>query len=138
MRDDGLLLATTTGFGRELTEMVMHKPNWKQDFAANVTSDDVVAGRPAPDMLFRAMQAARVDDAADAVAVGDTPLDLQAANNGGMRGAIGVWSGAATAERPRQERFTQLLPSVADLPALLTRAVPSRRPGRPRQRPPGQ
>ena len=122
MRDDGLLLATTTGFGRELTEMVMRKLNWKQYFAANVTSDDVVDGRPAPYMLFRAMEAARVDNAADAVAVGDTPLDLQAANNGGMRGAIGVWSGAVTEKRLRQERFTQLLPSVADLPALLRAA----------------
>jgi phosphonatase-like hydrolase len=122
MRDDGLLLATTTGFGRTLTEMVMHKLNWKQYFVVNVTSDDVVDGRPAPYMLFHAMEAAHVDNVAEAVAVGDTPLGLQAANNGGMRGAIGVWSGAVPEERLRKERFTQLLPSVAALPALLRTA----------------
>jgi phosphonatase-like hydrolase len=122
MRADGLLLATTTGFGRELTEKVMHKLNWKQYFVVNVTSDDVVDARPAPFMLFHAMEAAHVDNVADVVAVGDTPLDLQAANNAGVRGAIGVWSGAATQERLRKEHYTQLLPSVAALPALLRTA----------------
>jgi phosphonatase-like hydrolase len=122
MRADGLLLATTTGFGRELTEKVMHHLNWKQYFVANVTSDDVVDARPSPFMLFHAMEAAHVDNVADVVAVGDTPLDLQAANNAGVRGVIGVWSGAATQERLRKEHYSQLLPSVAALPGLLRTA----------------
>ncbi len=45
------------------------------------------------------------------MAVGDTPLDLQAANNGGMGAAIGVYSGRrdrrALAERAQQRRLTQ-------------------------------
>jgi phosphoglycolate phosphatase-like HAD superfamily hydrolase len=56
---------------------------------------------------------------AEVMAVGDTPLDLQAANNAGLHGMVGVLSGAGTAEQLRREPHTQILPSVASLPALL-------------------
>jgi phosphonatase-like hydrolase len=122
MRGDGLLLATTTGFGRELNAAIFKRLGWGDQFAASITSDDVADGRPAPFMIFHAMEAAHVENVAEVVAVGDTPLDLQAANNAAVRGVIGVYSGAATQERLRRERFTQILPSVAELPALLRSA----------------
>jgi phosphonatase-like hydrolase len=122
MRAMGLKLATTTGFGRELDDRIMHHLGWEKYFAASISSDDVVDGRPAPYMIYHAMEAAHVDDVKDVVAVGDTPLDLQAANNSGVRGAIGVWSGAAPEEKLRKEKFSQLLPSVASLPELLKKS----------------
>jgi phosphoglycolate phosphatase-like HAD superfamily hydrolase len=99
--------------------MIFARLNWHGLFTASITSDDVVDGRPSPFMLFHAMEAAHVDGVDEVVAVGDTPLDLQAATNAGLRGAIGVTSGAATAERLNQERHTHILASVADLPELL-------------------
>ena len=75
-------------------------------------------------MLFRAMEAAHVNETAQVLAVGDTPLDLQAANNGGMGAAIGVYSGAATEERLRKERNSGVLPSVAELPGLIRKGLP--------------
>ena len=119
-----LLLATTTGFDRPLTTQVLSHLGWQKYFVANITSDDVVDGRPAPYMLFRAMEAAHVNETAQVMAVGDTPLDLQAANNGGMGAAIGVYSGAATESRLRQERNSGVLPSVAELPDLIKRGLP--------------
>ena len=56
---------------------------------------------------------------AEVVAVGDTPLDLQAASNAQVRGVVGVSSGAATVERLSREPHTHLLRSVAELPDLL-------------------
>lgn len=114
-----LLLATTTGFDRQLNEFVFRHFEWHDYFAATITSDDVVDGRPSPFMIFRAMEAAHVDRVAEVVAVGDTPLDLQAASNAGVRGVVGVSSGAATAERLSREPHTHLLKSVAELPDLL-------------------
>jgi phosphonatase-like hydrolase len=119
MRRDGYLLATTTGFDRQLTQAILGRLGWQKLFVASVTSDDVVDGRPAPYMLFHAMEAARVDNVAEAIAVGDTPLDLQAANNGGLAAAIGVYSGAASEDRLRAEKYSHILPSIATLPALL-------------------
>jgi phosphonatase-like hydrolase len=119
MRKSGLLLATTTGFDRQQLNMIFGQLGWYDDFVATITSDDVVDGRPSPFMLFHAMEKARVDSVAETVAVGDTPLDLLAANNAGLKGMIGVYSGAATAERLEREPHTHILPSVAELPALL-------------------
>lgn len=119
-----LILATTTGFDRMLTTQVLSRLGWQRYFVASITSDDVVDGRPAPYMLFRAMEAAHVNETAQVMAVGDTPLDLQAANNGGMGAAIGVCSGAATEERLRKERNSGVLPSVAELPGLIRKGLP--------------
>ena len=71
-------------------------------------------------MIFHAMESARVNSVAEVVAVGDTPLDLQAGTNAGVRAVVGVLTGAATAENLRKEPHTHILPSVAHLPALLT------------------
>jgi phosphonatase-like hydrolase len=119
-----LILATTTGFDRPLCTAILKHLGWEHYFAASITSDDVTDGRPAPFMLFRAMEAAHVNETAQVMAVGDTPLDLQAANNGGLGAAIGVWSGAATEDRLRQERNSGVLPSVAHLPDLIRRGLP--------------
>jgi phosphonatase-like hydrolase len=119
LRQAGLLVATSTGFDRPLTDKIFAKLGWHDYFVATVTSDDVVDGRPSPFMLFHAMESAHVDAVAEVVAVGDTPLDLQAGNNAGLRGVIGVYSGAATEERLRKEPNTAILASVADLPDLL-------------------
>jgi phosphonatase-like hydrolase len=124
LKAQGYLLATTTGFDRRLDDQIMHHLGWKGHFVANITSDDVAEGRPAPYMLFRAMEAARVDNVTAVMAVGDTPLDLQAADNAGVGAAIGVYSGAATEDRLRRERSTGILPSVAALPALLKKGLP--------------
>ena len=119
LKQRGLIVATSTGFDRQQCDMIFGRLKWRDLFAVSITSDDVVDGRPSPFMLFHAMEATHVDGVDEVVAAGDTPLDLQAAANAGLRGIIGVSSGAATAERLRQERHTHILPSVAGLPELL-------------------
>jgi phosphonatase-like hydrolase len=119
MRQHGYLVATTTGFDRAITASILDRLDWKKYFVATVCSDDVSQGRPSPFMLFHAMEAARVNSVAEVMAVGDTPLDLQAGTNAGLRGVVGVLSGASTAEKLRSEPHTHILQSVANLPALL-------------------
>jgi phosphonatase-like hydrolase len=119
LREKNYLLATTTGFDREIVIPIFRRLGWEKYFAAIVASNDVAKGRPAPYMLFHAMEIAGVNSVAEVMAVGDTPLDLQAASNAGLRGMVGVLSGAGTAEQLRREPHTQILPSVASLPALL-------------------
>jgi phosphonatase-like hydrolase len=119
MRKMGLTLATSTGFDGPITSSILGRLGWEHYFAARITSDDVVQGRPSPYMLFHAMEAARVDSIAQVIAVGDTPLDLQAGTNGGMRGVVGVLSGVGTRKTMEPEPHTDLIDSVAELPALL-------------------
>jgi phosphonatase-like hydrolase len=121
LRESGYLIATTTGFDREIVMPIFHRLGWEKYFAAMVASDDVTQGRPAPYMLFHAMETAGVNSVAEVMAVGDTPLDLQAASNAGVRGMVGVLSGVGTREQLSREPHTDIIQSVADLPALLGR-----------------
>ncbi len=119
LRQRGYLLATTTGFDREITNSIFHRLGWEEYFVATVCSDDVVQGRPSPFMIFHAMESARVNSVAEVMAVGDTPLDLQAGANAGLRAVVGVLSGASRLDVLRRETHSHILPSVANLPALL-------------------
>ena len=115
----GYLLAATTGFSHEIAASIFQRLGWEKYFAAVISSDDVTQGRPAPYMIFHAMEATRVASVAEVITAGDTPLDLQAGTNAGVRGVIGVLSGASKEERLRPEPHTDILPSVAELPALI-------------------
>jgi len=119
LRHRKYLLATTTGFDRAITDSILDRLDWKKYFVATISSDDVAQGRPSPFMLFHAMESAQVNSVAEVMAVGDTPLDLQAGTNAGVRAVVGVLSGAGTAESLRREPHTHILASVANLPALL-------------------
>jgi len=121
-RDHGMLLATTTGFYREVSDLILDRLGWRHQFAANISSSDVRQGRPAPYMIFRAMEAAGVLDVRQVMNVGDTPLDLQAGSNAGVR-VIGVISGAHHRESLAREPHTHILASIAELPGLLEREV---------------
>jgi phosphonatase-like hydrolase len=116
----GILLAASTGFGREIATSIFQRLGWEKYFATVVTGDDVGEGRPAPYMIFRAMEAAKVGSVADVMAVGDTPLDLQAGTNAGARAVVGVLSGASKRERLEPEPHTDIIASVADLPELIS------------------
>lgn len=111
--------ATTTGFYRAVTDQILGAAGWLDQFVANVCSDEVRLGRPAPYMIFRAMEAAGVDDVKQVLNVGDTPLDIQAGHRAGMLGTIAVLTGVHTEARLRAEGPSHLIASVAELPALI-------------------
>lgn len=116
----GLRLATNTGLNRSLADAALNQLGWHGGlFDAHICGDDVPAGRPAPYMIYLAMERADVRQAARVVVVGDTPLDLQAGANAGAGGVVGVLTGSHGVETLGRTRHTHILPSVANLPALL-------------------
>jgi len=121
LRERGHLVAATTGFDREIAGSIFRRLGWEKHFTAVISSDDVAQGRPSPYMIFHAMEAARVDRVAEVIAVGDTPLDLQAGTNAGVRAVVGVLTGAFNRERLASEPHTHILASVAEVPALVAK-----------------
>ncbi|MBZ5681184.1 MAG: HAD hydrolase-like protein [Acidobacteriia bacterium] len=120
-RQHDIQIAATTGFYREVSELILEKTGWRDLFTANISSSDVRQGRPAPFMIFRAMEATGVQDVRQVINVGDTPLDLQAGTNAGVRGVVGVLTGTHGEERLKREPHNHIIASVADLPALIER-----------------
>ena len=124
LRERGIRIATTYGFYREVSTLTLELAGWSEIFDANISSSDVVMGRPAPFMIFRAMEATGVTSVHEVINLGDTPLDLQAGTNAGVREVVGVLTGLHGKDRLEQEPHTALLPSVADLPAWIKTRYP--------------
>ncbi len=120
LRAAGIKVALTTGFDRRVTDSLLDVLGWDSSVVdAVVCVDDVPAGRPAPYMIFRAMEATGVHAVSAVLTAGDTVLDLRAGTNAGAAMVVGVLTGGMTAAHLGPERHTHLLPSVAELPALL-------------------
>ena len=120
-QDHDIVLATTTGFYREISDLVLYQTRWRDFFAANVSSSDVREGRPAPYMIFSAMEATGVKNVEEVINVGDTPLDLQSGSNAGVAGVVGVLTGSHGRESLEREPHTHIIASVAELPELIRR-----------------
>ncbi len=119
LRERGIKIATDTGFDSAITTLIMERLGWPGrliDLA--VCSSDVARGRPAPYMIYRAMERLDVHDARRVMKIGDSPSDLEEGSNAGCGEVIGVLSGAHTVVTLGPCRHTRLLASVADLPAL--------------------
>ena len=122
LRGDGVRVALTTGFDRDVTASLLGAIGWDNTVVdAVVCVDDVAAGRPAPYLIFQAMEATGVRDVRRVLVAGDTTRDLQAGCNAGVAAVVGVLTGGQDAATLGAERHTHLLPSVADLPALVSR-----------------
>lgn len=131
LRSQGMPIALTTGFDRTITDAILDRLGWLQGLdskrvgdtqsviQASVCSEDVEHGRPAPDMIRRAMSLLDVTDASRVVKVGDTPADLQAGRNAGCGLVLGVTNGSHTAAQLASHSNDGLLPSLRDLPSAL-------------------
>ncbi|MBC6445620.1 phosphonatase-like hydrolase [Actinokineospora xionganensis] len=120
LRADGIKIALTTGFDRGITDSLPAVVGVDDSVVdAVVCVDDVAAGRPAPYMVFRAMELTGARDVRRVLTAGDTVRDLEAGTNAGAAMVVGVLSGGLDATSLGAVRHTHLLPSVADLPALL-------------------
>lgn len=119
LRARGIKVAIDTGFDATVGGFIMQRLDWPGRLIDQVVfSTDVLRGRPAPYMIFRAMELLDVQDVRQVMKIGDTPSDLEEGMNAGCGEVIGVLSGANTAATLGAYRHTRLLPSVANLPAL--------------------
>ncbi|WP_018683865.1 phosphonatase-like hydrolase [Actinokineospora enzanensis] len=122
LRSRGIKVALTTGFSRDVADGILTVLGWQtgETIDALITADEVAAGRPAPYMIFRAMEATGVHSPSAVLTAGDTVLDLRAGTNAGARYVLGVLSGSQDAATLGRERHTHIVPSVADIPLLLS------------------
>ncbi|MEW6322652.1 MAG: phosphonatase-like hydrolase [Acidobacteriota bacterium] len=118
LRARGIRVAFGTGFDRDIATMLLAALGWTDLADAVVCGDEVGAGRPAPDLIRRAMALTGMADPSAVAAAGDTVLDLRAGAAAGVGWNIGVLSGAHDRATLAREPHTHLVASVADLPAL--------------------
>jgi phosphoglycolate phosphatase-like HAD superfamily hydrolase len=71
-------------------------------------------------MIFYAMTQLNIQSVREVVKIGDTPADMLEGRNAGCRGVVGVLSGARPIEAWGKYWHTHVIPSVKELPELLT------------------
>ncbi len=94
-RADGVRVVLQTGYDREIAETVLAAAGLRvgQDVDGLVTSDEVRASRPAPYLVFHAMELAGAQDVRRVIVAGDTRNDVLAGINAGAGLVAGVLSG---------------------------------------------
>lgn len=144
VRQRGVRIGTTTGYFQEAAELaaaVALGQGYDPDH--NVCPADVLAGRPAPWMIYRNMEVLNVYPPAGVVKVGDTLFDIEEGLNAGVW-TVGVIDSSseigltqeqftslpeaerrqrtqAWAARLREAGAHDVINTVADLPAALDR-----------------
>ncbi len=107
LRSQQIKIALTTGFYREVTDIILHRLGWDRGLNANYigTEDSLIQasitpseiycqeGRPAPYMIQKAMYLLGITDPKQVVCIGDTPSDLAAGKNAGCLYTFGVTNG---------------------------------------------
>jgi phosphonatase-like hydrolase len=121
LRRAGVKVALQTGYAAPVAGSIMSGLGWTVGGTVDalVTSDTVAASRPAPYLIFHAMEATGVTDVRRVLTAGDTPNDLGAGMNAGAGFVVGVTTGSFTRAQLEAEPHTHILDSVAALPALL-------------------
>ena len=121
LRKAGVRVVLQTGYERDVADLVLAAVGWRvgRDVDGLVTSDEVALSRPAPYLIFRAMELARVTRTDRVLVAGDTPNDILAGDNAGARFVVGVTTGAAGREVLESQPSTHVLDSLGEILALL-------------------
>lgn len=118
LRAAGIRVAVASGFDRSIFELILRSVDWADLMDARVCSEEVAQGRPAPYMIFRAMERSGVLDVHQVAVVGDTVRDLEAGWNAGVAYRIAVLTGAHDRPTLSSGSQTHVVDSVKDVPGL--------------------
>ena len=120
LRDRGVRVGLTTGFSRDIVDLLLAGLGWEVGglLDASAAGDEVEAGRPQPHLIRAAMQQAGIDDPALVISVGDTEADVRSAQNAGVT-SVGVLTGHLAREDFERIGADHVLATAAQLPDLL-------------------
>ena len=111
LKSQGIHIALTTGFYREVTDLILRRLGWDAGLDAqrrgsahslidlSIASDEVPEGRPAPLMIQLAMRTFGITDPEQVYNVGDTPSDLESGRRAGCARSLGLTNGTHTHEQ---------------------------------------
>ena len=111
LRAEGLKIGSTTGYTREMMNVVLpaaQAKGYRVDYCA--TPNLLPAGRPAPYMIFENLKALEVPSVKNAVKVGDTVSDIREGVNAGVW-SVGVIEGSSVLGLSQTE-YEALTPEV--------------------------
>jgi phosphonatase-like hydrolase len=108
-------------FDRQIADALIARLGWQEQklIDGSVTSDEVLRGRPFPDLIYKAMGLTHTKDPRRVAKVGDTASDLREGSSAGCGWVIGVTTGAFTRTELLQEEHTHLVENVDEILEIL-------------------
>ena len=111
-------LAVVTNSGKKAASDALRRAGLLACFEFVLTRDDTDAMKPRPEGLMKAVS--KLGLPSDAVYyVGDSPYDIEAAKAAGLK-VVSVATGNYSVERLRNEGADYVIPSISELPRLLS------------------
>lgn len=124
LRAQGIKVGLTTGFSREIADIILEAMGWGEgiNLDISVTADQVAHGRPEPDMIRRVMELTGITDTSEVISVGDTAADIRSAQAAGVT-SVGVLTGHLTREAFTELDADHILTSAAEITGVITGAM---------------
>lgn len=121
LKNDGIKVVLNTGYNSQVANTLLGKLNWKKDvhYDALITANDVIIGRPSPEMILKAMQLFGIEDSSKVIKAGDSAIDIEEGKNAKCGLTIGVLSGAQTRAQLTEANPDYILDSLASLYSIL-------------------
>jgi HAD superfamily hydrolase (TIGR01549 family) len=121
VRDAGLQIAVASSAKKDEVEKYLDIAGIADLVDLKTSSDDVEESKPAPDIFEIVLKKLKIEGA-DAVAIGDTPYDAEAAGKAGIA-TIGVLCGGFAESSLRQAGCVEVYPGPAALLALFEHSL---------------
>jgi phosphonatase-like hydrolase len=123
LRAQGAKIYLTTGFDASVVAPLLAGLGWADTGVIDgwICTDDVPTGRPAPYMIYRAMEASGTRDVAEVLVAGDTVADIEAGLNARAGLTVAVTTGDVSRETLAARGPSAVLDSLAqvrDLPGI--------------------
>ncbi len=117
LHQQGVKVVLNTGYDRATAENLVQKIGWEtgKDIDGLVTASDVENGRPAPDMIRKAMQLTGVESPAEVAKIGDSQIDIEEGKNAGCGSTFGITTGAQTQQQLEAAQPTAVLHNLQQL-----------------------
>ncbi|CAM2981071.1 phosphonatase-like hydrolase [Flavobacterium frigoris] len=121
LRKNDIKVVLNTGYDAKTANGLLQKLDWTvgETIDALVTADDVKNGRPAGDMIFKAMEIVGIKDSKLVLKVGDSKIDIEEGISANCGITAGVLTGAQDREQIQEANPTYILESLTELRAIL-------------------
>ncbi|WP_073099079.1 phosphonatase-like hydrolase [Leeuwenhoekiella marinoflava] len=121
LKNHHIRVVLNTGYDAKTAAKLLAKLAWNigEEIDMLITADDVKNGRPAPDMIHKAMQQFEITDPSYVLKAGDSEIDIIEGKNANCGLTIGVLSGAQTREQLEAAKPDYILNLVTELESIL-------------------
>jgi phosphonatase-like hydrolase len=123
LRAAGCRICVVTSMARRVLDLVLEASGLQRRVDLTLAAEDAPRGFPAPDLVLTALLQTGAGAVQDVAVVHGTGAGVEAGRRSGASVIAGVLTGPHPAARLRAAGANSIIPSIADLPALLADGV---------------